>query len=355
LTEPLYLRSLGLLAGAAAAASIASGDALPLGGGPAAFSQIGLMRRLSGGGAELTPVPVSRLGAVSAPASATLDRLTRPLQPWAGFALDRPLVMGIVNVTPDSFSDGGDFGETAAAIAHGRALRAAGADILDIGGESTRPGADPVSQDEEIARIVPVIRALAGDGAIVSVDTRHAQVMAAALDAGARIVNDVTALAGSGALELVARRQVPVVLMHMQGDPRTMQQAPHYESAPLDVFDYLAARLDAVEAAGLARSFCLVDPGIGFGKNLDHNIEILDALGLYRGLGCGLMLGASRKRLIAGIMGGEVAPKHRLAGSIALGLAGLDAGANILRVHDVAETVQAVRVWQAVRGQVTDR
>lgn len=338
-----------MIAGAAAALSIARGEALPLGGGPAAFTQLGLLRRRSGDGADFDILPVARLSELPSTARPVLDRLTRPLAPWAGFALDRPLVMGIVNVTPDSFSDGGDHGETDAAIAHGRALRAAGADILDIGGESTRPGAAPVPLAEEIARVVPVIRALAAAGAVVSIDTRHAAVMAAALDAGARIVNDVTALTGPGALDLVAERRVPVVLMHMLGEPRSMQQAPRYRSAPLDIFDYLEARLDAVEAAGLPRAFCLADPGIGFGKTLNHNLEIMAALGLYRGLGCGVMLGASRKSAIAALMGGTVPPKERLGGSLAFALAGIEAGATLLRVHDVAETVQALRVWQAMK------
>jgi dihydropteroate synthase len=257
--------------------------------------------------------------------------------------------MGIVNVTPDSFSDGGAFLDPVAAIAQGRALQAAGADILDIGGESTRPGAAPVSPEIEAARVVPVIRALAAAGAIVSVDTRRRQVMAAALDAGARIVNDVTALGDPGALGLVAARNVPVVLMHMQGEPQTMQQAPRYDVPILDLFDYFETRLAACAAGGLDRSRVLIDPGIGFGKTLAHNLALLQDLALLRATACGVLLGVSRKSVI-GTLAGTAGTGDRLAGSLAAGLDGVRRGADVLRVHDVAETVQALRLLRALES-----
>jgi len=257
--------------------------------------------------------------------------------------------MGIVNVTPDSFSDGGDFFDAAAAIAHGRALMTAGADILDIGGESTRPGADPLSPEEEAARVVPVIRALAGEGAVISIDTRHAAVMRAGLEAGARIVNDVTALTGDpDSLSVVAAAGCPVVLMHMQGDPRTMQRNPTYRDAALDVYDYLAARIAACEAAGIPRGRIAADPGIGFGKTVDHNLHILRQISLFHGLGCPLLIGASRKRFIAALSRDE-APKDRLGGSLAVGLHAFSQGVQILRVHDVAQTYQARALWSALQ------
>jgi len=256
--------------------------------------------------------------------------------------------MGVVNVTPDSFSDGGRYAARDTAIAHGRALKAAGADILDVGGESTRPGAAPVSIGEELDRVVPVIEALAGEGALVSVDTRRAAVMRAALAAGARIVNDVTALAGdSESLSVVAASGAAVVLMHMQGEPRTMQQDPTYRDAPLDIYDFFAARLAVCAAAGIDPARIALDPGIGFGKHDPHNLAILADLALYHGLGCALLLGASRKSFIGRLSRGEDAG-HRLAGSLAAALTGLERGVQILRVHDVAETAQALAIWQAI-------
>ena len=275
-------------------------------------------------------------------------RLIQPLSLWAGFSLSRPLVMGIVNVTPDSFSDGGDHLDPNSAIRHGLSLLEAGADILDIGGESTRPGAVPVAPEIEIARVVPVIRALASRGAVISIDSRHPDVMARALDAGARIINDINALQDPGALTLAVQRKVPVVLMHMQGDPQSMQKAPRYTSPPLDIWDFLEARLNAFEMAGGSRAIALVDPGIGFGKTGAQNLEILRHLGLFRSLGTGILLGVSRKRLIEQFGGTPAGPKQRLGGSIALGLDGIAQGAQVLRVHDVAETVQSVRLWQAL-------
>ncbi|MDZ4738102.1 MAG: dihydropteroate synthase [Rhodospirillaceae bacterium] len=272
---------------------------------------------------------------------------------FTGIALGEPIVMGILNVTPDSFSDGGDLPDPAAAIAVGLAMREAGAAILDVGGESTRPGSDPVPIGEEQRRIVPVVRGLAQAGAIVSIDTRHASVMRAAIDAGARIVNDVTALTGDpDSMRVVADSGVSVVLMHMQGEPKTMQQDPHYDDVVREVRDYLAARVDACVAAGIARSRIAIDPGIGFGKTLDHNLRLLNELGAFRELGCAILIGVSRKSFI-GRAAGNAAPKARLGGSLAAALAAVDRGARIVRAHDVPETVQALKI-QAAIGRAGD-
>ena len=269
---------------------------------------------------------------------------------FAGLSLDAPRIMGIVNVTPDSFSDGGEAYRVDDAVARGRAMMAAGADILDIGGESTRPGADPVSVDAECARVLPVIAPLVEAGALISIDTRRAAVMRAAIDAGARIVNDVTALTGDddslGAVA-AAGEGVSVVLMHMQGEPRTMQQNPTYDDAPVDIRDYLSARIAACEAAGIDRARIAVDPGIGFGKTIDHNLEILARLDEFHALGCPIVLGASRKSFI-GTLSGETEAGRRAPGSVAAALAARAAGVQMFRVHDVAETAQALAVWDAI-------
>lgn len=276
--------------------------------------------------------------------------LPRGFLDFAGLCVGAPVLMGIVNVTPDSFSDGGQFLDAETAIAHGRKLAGEGAAILDVGGESTRPGADPVSPDDELARVLPVVRALAGEGFCVSVDTRRARVMKAALECGATIINDVTALEGDAeSLSVVAASQASVILMHMQGEPGTMQQNPRYNDAAQDILDYLQARVAACEGAGIPRSRIAVDPGIGFGKTLDHNLQIISRLGIYRGLGCPVVLGASRKRFI-GMLGDDAPVGERLGGSLAAALYGVSEGAAILRVHDVAETRQALNVWQAINS-----
>jgi dihydropteroate synthase len=262
--------------------------------------------------------------------------------------LTRPVVMGIVNVTPDSFSDGGDCYDPAMAIQQARAMIVSGAGILDIGGESTRPGSDPVDATEEQRRILPVIEGLSGAGCPVSVDTRRADTMAAALSAGAGIINDVSALTfDEGSLSVAARSDAPVVLMHAQGDPRTMQQSPVYENVLLDVFDYLEERVKATEAAGVPRHQIIVDPGIGFGKNLSHNLALLDGIGLFHGLGCPVLLGVSRKSFIGRISGEENA-RARVPGSLAVASLARTQGVQIFRVHDVAETVQALSLTEAV-------
>lgn len=261
--------------------------------------------------------------------------------------------MGIVNVTPDSFSDGGAFLEAERAIAHGKALIDAGAQILDIGGESTRPGASPVEPAEEQRRIVPVIEGLAetaeAASVLISVDTRNVATMRAALAAGAGMINDVSALTHDpDSLVVVAKSDAQVVLMHMQGEPGTMQVAPAYDDVALDVHDYLENRIEACVAAGIDRSRIVIDPGIGFGKTIAHNLALLDQLSLFHGLGAPLLVGVSRKGFIGRLSKGEP-PPQRMPGSLALGLAALNQGAQILRVHDVAETVQAIRVLTALR------
>jgi dihydropteroate synthase len=267
---------------------------------------------------------------------------------FAGLALDCPLVMGIVNVTPDSFSDGGETVDAAAAVERGLAFAREGADIIDVGGESTRPGAKPVPVAEEVRRVVPVIEALVARGLVVSIDTRHAEVIAAALNAGARIINDVTALQGDPrSLSLIAASEASVVLMHMQGEPRTMQDDPRYGDVVAEVGDFLAQRVAACEAAGIQRHRIAIDPGIGFGKTLAHNLAVLRHLAVFRRLGCALLIGASRKSFIARISRNEP-PLQRLGGSIAAALAAVAAGAHILRVHDVAATQQALKVWRAI-------
>jgi len=258
-------------------------------------------------------------------------------------------LMGVVNVTPDSFSDGGLFLEPEAAIAHGEQLARDGADILDVGGESTRPGAQEVSAAEELARTEPVIADLEGLGYTVSIDTSKALVAEAALRAGAEIVNDVTALRGDSEMAaLCAERQATVVLMHMPGNPRTMQAKAHYGDVVEEVKAFLAERIEAAVGAGIAEERIWVDPGIGFGKTLEHNLELLRWLGELRELGQPLVVGASRKSFIGKIDGSPV--EERIGGSVATATLAAAAGADILRVHDVAETAQALRVAAAVLG-----
>mgnify|MGYP001217333966 CR=1 FL=1 len=282
-----------------------------------------------------------------------LARLTAPRPALTGVSLDRPRLMGILNVTPDSFSDGGRFLAPEDALARARAMAADGADILDIGGESTRPGSADVDAETEIARTEPLIAALRAGGFAtpLSIDTRKAAVARAALDAGADWVNDVAALTyDPGLAPFVAARQVPVCLMHAQGTPATMQADPRYDDVLLDVYDWLAARVAAAEAAGIARERIVIDPGIGFGKTAAHNLSLLRGLSLFHGLGLPILLGASRKRFIGTYAGGaaEARADLRGPGTLAVTLAGLAQGVQIHRVHDTFETRQALRLWQAV-------
>jgi dihydropteroate synthase len=265
--------------------------------------------------------------------------------------LDQPQVMGIVNVTPDSFSDGGQFADAAAAAEAGAQMAAEGAAIIDVGGESTRPGAQAVWEGDEVERIGPVIRQLASGGAAVSADTRKADVMAAAIDAGARMINDVSALTYDGrSAGVIAASEVLIVLMHHKGAPETMQDDPRYEDVLVEVYDWLAERIQAAVGAGIERRRILIDPGFGFGKNVAHNLELMNGLALFQSLGCPLVVGASRKRTI-GALSGEAAVDKRLGGSIAFALKAVEQGAQIVRVHDVIETVQALRVWRGLRDQ----
>lgn len=269
--------------------------------------------------------------------------------------LDRPRVMGIVNVTPDSFSDGGEHATIEAAVAHGLRLAAEGADILDIGGESTRPGAADVSVEDELARVVPVIGQLVEQtGLPVSIDTSKPAVMRAAVAAGAGMINDVYALRREGALAAAAELAVPVVLMHMQGEPRSMQQAPHYDDVVAEVHRFLAERIFVAEMAGIDKRRIVVDPGFGFGKDRGHNLTLLAQLERFTGLGVPLLAGLSRKRTI-GELTGRDEPRERIHGSVAAHLVAAQRGALLLRVHDVAATVDALKVWQAVAEQPIPR
>ncbi|MEQ8865144.1 MAG: dihydropteroate synthase [Thalassobaculum sp.] len=342
----IYLLPRDIVTGEAARAGIAFGTARPLAGGASAYHALDLIVRTDDG-IQVVRTSLAALDSLDLPDIETrLERLgaKRALIDDAGL----PMLMGIVNATPDSFSDGGQHADAESAIAHGLRLSQEGATILDIGGESTRPGADPVSIGEEIRRTEPVVRALAGAGHSVSIDSRNAPVMAAALDAGAAWVNDVSGLThDSAASALVAERGCPVVLMHMRADPKTMQLEPSYQCAPLDVYDELEERVAAAVAAGIARDRIVIDPGFGFAKSTTHNLEVTSWLALFHGLGCPVLFGASRKSSIGQMSRGEPVGE-RLPGSLALGLAAAARGAQILRVHDVGETMQALAVQRAL-------
>jgi dihydropteroate synthase len=332
--------------------SVAAADR-QLGGGPHRFHRIEVVlrspARIVGFSGQIDPL---REWALTAGCledfDAAMFKLTRRQGQLTAAAGDLPLVMGIVNVTDNSFSDGVDRRDPGVAISHAHALIAAGADILDIGGESTRPGSSGITRAEEIDRVVPVIEHSIGFGVPISIDTSKAAVMEAALAAGATIINDVTALTGDPeSLGFAARAKVPVILMHMRGAPRTMQDDPNYDCAPLDVFDYLSRRMSACERVGMSPTNLIIDPGIGFGKNDTHNAAILARIGLLHGLGAPIMVGVSRKSMIARLSRDEE-PGRRFGGSLALGLGAIGQGARILRVHDVAETKQALLLRQAV-------
>jgi len=313
----------------------------PLAGGPLWFTHVEALGRN-------TP---PRIMAADEVAPAQLQRLSAPRAPVAGLDMRQAQIMGILNVTPDSFSDGGRHNAPDLAVKAALDMASGGAAVIDIGGESTRPGADPVPEQEEIDRTAPVIAALRRASDVpVSIDTRKTNVARAALKAGAGLVNDVsgftfdTTLAG-----LCADKGVPVCVMHSKGDPATMQEAPHYDNVLLDVYDFLEARIAELERAGIARARIVADPGIGFGKTQAHNLTLLQNISLFHGLGCAILLGASRKRFI-GTLGNAPRADARAPGSIAVGLAALAQGVQILRVHDVNETAQAIRLWQAVTG-----
>ena len=332
------------------------GKVARLGGGLSWFAAVELLRieghqRVS---AELVPVEgiedrfdddmAAQWKALTAPRPA-LQLSERTIR------LDQPQVMGIVNATPDSFSDGGQFADAGGAAEAGADMAAQGAAIVDVGGESTRPGARVIWEGDEIERVVPVIRQLVAGGVAVSADTRKADVMTAALEAGARMINDVSALTfDQRSAEVVAASGVPVVLMHHQGDPQTMQDDPRYDDVLVEVYLWLEERIGAAVEAGIARNKILIDPGFGFGKKVAHNLELMNGLALFHSLGCPLVVGASRKRTI-GALSGEAPADKRLGGSIAFALKAVEQGVQIVRVHDVFETVQALRVWRGLRDQ----
>ncbi len=333
------------------------GKVARLAGGLCWFSMVELIG-LDGEGrrqsVELVPVEgiEDRLDGTAAERWACLTRAARPLSLGERtIPLDQPQVMGIINATPDSFSDGGKHEEVEAACFAGADMTGAGAAILDVGGESTRPGAMTVWEGDETDRVRPIIERLVRGGNAVSVDTRKAAVMEAAISAGAHMVNDVSALTwDERSAEVVARGGIPVVLMHAQGDPQTMQDSPRYDDVLVDIYRWLEERIEAVVAAGVSRDHIIVDPGIGFGKSVAHNLELMNGLAIFHGLGCPILLGASRKRLI-GALSGEAPADERLGGSIALALKAAEQGVQIVRVHDVPETVQALKVWRGLRDQ----
>ncbi len=312
--------------------------ALPLAGGWTWFDRAERMTR--GGGSELVHV-------ADIPGDIR-DRLSAARPSVARLSFQAPRLMGILNVTPDSFSDGGRFNAPEAALAQAHAMADVGADMIDVGGESTRPGSLPVPAEEEIARTAPVIAAIrAGLQTPISIDTRKAAVARAAVQAGADLVNDVSGFTYDPALgPWCAEAGLPVCIMHAQGDPQTMQDNPVYDHVTLDIYDFLSDRIDALVASGIERSQIIVDPGIGFGKNQAHNLTLLSQLSLFHGLGCAVLLGASRKKFIATI-GAAPEAAARMPGSVAVALAGIAQGVQIIRVHDVAATRSAIALWQA--------
>jgi dihydropteroate synthase len=333
------------------------GQFMRLAGGMSFFSAFEVITTEGGARVSKRLVPVGEIDAVVAgdeAATTALSRLTSPRPPLVlgerTIRLDQPQVMGILNMTPDSFSDGGKhLGDAEAAASAGVAMAAAGAALVDVGGESTRPGAKDVWEGDEIARTVPVIERLARAGVAVSIDTRKAAVMGAALAAGAALVNDVSALGHDAqALALMASTTCPIVIMHWP-DAKT-HDGGQYSNPLIETYDWLADRIAALEAAGIAHSRLIADPGIGFGKGVAENLSLLNGLSLFHGLGCPLLVGASRKRFI-GALAGEAPVEDRLAGSLAVALKAAEQGAQIVRVHDVAETVQALKVWRGLRDQ----
>jgi dihydropteroate synthase len=337
----IYLRPFGLLFGQDAREMIAGGLAFSLGGSPniAFVAAEEIMR-------DGKVVTRRKLEVDELREHALIQNVTQVRPDFAGISLDQTRIMGIVNVTPDSFSDGGQFDVAENAIAYGRLMAEQGADILDVGGESTRPGSDEVSVEQERARIIPVIEVLAQDH-VVSVDTRKSALMAEAAQANAKIINDVSALEFDPlSAGIVAKAGLPVVLMHAQGNPRTMQLAPKYDDVALDVYDGLAAQIKKAVAAGISLSHICVDPGIGFGKSFRHNLDLLRQLTLFHGLGVAVLVGLSRKGIVGAVTGEKTAAK-RVAGSIGGALQAAIQGAHLLRVHDVVETVQSLAMFNA--------
>ena len=321
-------------------------------GGGASFNQLDVVMADCNGGYCASRMSYDQLLASADDrnlASTALDRITAARPQYAGLDMERAHLMGVLNVTPDSFSDGGVNLLPAKAIAAGKAMAAAGASIIDIGGESTRPGANPISRNQELSRILPPLTGLSREAILTSVDTRHAAVMTRAVSAGAAIINDVESLQGEGALEAAAKSGAPVAMMHMKGTPETMQQGPYYDFAPVEIYEFLRLRIEVAIAAGIPAGSIAIDPGFGFGKTVAHNLQLVNWLSLFHGLGVVVLFGASRKSSIAKISAGEPADA-RLAGSLALAAAAWRQGAQIIRVHDVGETAQALAVEAALRA-----
>ena len=342
-----YLRPLGLVYGPDARHLIKTGKAAPLGG----LAHIGftLVEQIARADGQIAKTVISLETAAVDPAFA---RITAARPSFGPISLDHCRIMGVVNVTPDSFSDGGLTFQAEAAIAHAMKMAEEGASILDVGGESTRPGSDAVTIADEGARIMPVIRALAKT-CTVSVDTRKAILMHEALAAGAAMINDVSALQFDAlSAATLAAAKAPVILMHAQGEPRTMQLQPKYDDVALDVFDQLAALIATAEAAGISRANIMVDPGIGFGKTFKQNLELLQQLTLFHGLGVGLLVGLSRKGFIGAITAEKTAT-NRVSGSVGGALHAAALGAHVLRVHDVKETLSAISVFNAALDPVS--
>ena len=320
-------------------------DACDLAGGPFWFSEAVVLRR---------DAPPETISARHLP-DVVRARLSAPRAPIAGRDMGHVTLMGILNVTPDSFSDGGRYLDPEAAVAQARRMAEDGAGLIDVGGESTRPGAETVPVDEEIRRIEgPIAAIAAGLGVPVSIDTRKTPVAEAAVTAGAALVNDVSGFTHDPDLaRFCAAQDLPVCVMHAQGDPQTMQHAPRYDDVRLDVYDFLEARVAALETAGIPRDRILVDPGIGFGKTLEHNLTLLRDIALFHALGCPILLGASRKKFIGTISKADTADT-RLAGSVSVALHGASQGVQVIRVHDVAETRQALALWRAIEWGYQD-
>jgi len=350
----IYLQPLGILRGCNAIEAVKAGHARWLAGGPLAFGIVKIIFRELSAGTRTALIPVAGLDPfMSKLAHVQQDMISSGFKKICGkrTALQKKqlLLQGIVNVTPDSFSDGGKYNQPTCAVAHARALIAAGADIIDIGGESTRPGARKISIDEELRRVIPVIEDLSDISVPISIDTRNAEVMNEALKAGATIVNDVSALChDEKSLAVVQESDCPVILMHSQNRPDNMQDNPAYDDVTLDIYDYLENRIEACITSNIGRDRIIIDPGIGFGKTVDHNIALMSNLSLFHGLGVPIMLGVSRKSFIGHVSGhvsGGAGAADRLSGSLAFGQAGYDLGIQILRVHDVEESRQARDAW----------
>ena len=339
------------LVGCAAGPPVPGGNVerIPLAGGPVGFRTVRLVTRDAGGAAQFGALQAAEN--LENPVWIRIRQRIASARPsFCGVPLHVPVLMGIVNTTPDSFSDGGLHDDPEAAALHGRSLAEAGASIVDFGGESTRPGAEGVSEAEEIRRVIPAIERFRElcPGVPVSIDTRKARVARQALAAGAGIVNDVSGLRhDSEMIDVALESRAFICVMHAQGEPAVMQHSPRYRSALLDVYEWLAERVDELEQRGIPRSRIAVDPGIGFGKAFGHNIEILSGLALFHGIGCALLVGASRKRFLHGFVGGGTA-EGRLAGSVVAATQAAACGTQILRVHDVAETAQALGLWSAL-------